>query len=145
MQSKNWVLALALMATTPAHALEYKLATSMPATERQAVKTLLLKADSLLPATLKQALQEVTVKVENIKGGDGRAIGVSSGRNRSITLAPSILPALIAGSENSAKTGRTHKTAYQEALATVLHETTHLYDYVNVHSAEEWKLSLIHI
>lgn len=137
-RSKMGLLVLALFCASQAHALEYKLATSLPATERQAVKNLLLKAQSLLPETLQQALEEVTVKIEPIKGGDGRAIGVSSGRARSITLAPSIMPALLAGPEKSALTGRTHKTAYQEALVTVLHETTHLYDYVNVHSQEEW-------
>ena len=134
------LMAFALMAGAQAQAFEYKLETKLPKEQRQAVLNVLAKAQSLLPEELKKAITtSVTVKVESIKSPHGAALGVASAKGNIISISKTFIPALLAGPERSALTGRQHKTEYEEALATVLHETTHLYDYANVHTDAEWK------
>ncbi|MBO9667526.1 MAG: DUF4105 domain-containing protein [Bdellovibrio sp.] len=131
---------LTILSALPAQAFEYKVTTSLWGADKIAVQNLLHKAESMLPATLKDSLSTVEIRFDNVRSsgrGHGTALGYTNYRFRNITLDRSLISEIVKGPEHSAKTVRVHKNMYNEALATILHETTHLYDMANVHPDDE--------
>ncbi|WP_413586307.1 DUF4105 domain-containing protein [Bdellovibrio sp. HCB274] len=131
-------LSLPLLTTVSAHAFEYRVVTPLTPVQKTAVQALLKEADQKLPETLKSALSTVDIRFDKLPSfGMSSAMGSASYSRRDLTLDTSTLAEIVKGPNSSTKTNRTHKTKYQEILATVLHETTHLYDFANVHSDSE--------
>ncbi|UYL10091.1 DUF4105 domain-containing protein [Bdellovibrio sp. SKB1291214] len=129
---------LPLITAVSAHAFEYQVVTPLSANQKAAVQALLKEADQRLPETLKSALSTVEIRFGKLPSfGLQRALGAASFSRRDLTLDNSTLAEIVKGPMNSTRTDRSHKTMYAEILATVLHETTHLYDFANVHSDSE--------
>ncbi|WP_413559827.1 DUF4105 domain-containing protein [Bdellovibrio sp. HCB209] len=126
-----------LLSAVTAHAFEYKLVTPLSGQQKSAVLALLAEADQKLPQSLKDALSTVDVRFNNLDSIGGHTIGVANPRRRDLTLDNKTLAEIMRGPQGSTKTARMHKNMYNEILATVIHETTHLYDLANVHSDDE--------
>lgn len=141
MKALNWTslvgLSLAtLLAPKAAWSLEYKVTTSLSSSERTVIANFLETAKQTLPKTVQDSLKTVNVKFEKIPVDD--VVGHASRFSSTITLKKDLIKDIAAGETGSRIVeGRTHKTAYREALATVLHETIHLYDLLNKHTPEE--------
>ncbi len=98
------------------------------------VRNFFAEAEDLIPTSMKKSfLKPVEVQFRSM---DQYAHG-TGGWNR-ITLNKNFIPHILKGKFQSAPSldpeGRItqHKTMYQLALATVLHETAHLYDFLNI-------------
>ncbi|WP_413291337.1 DUF4105 domain-containing protein [Bdellovibrio sp. HCB337] len=120
----------------------YQLKTELPPQEKVAVLALLDKAESMLPPNLKAAVKSIDVKIDEINlmapPGSGKQVIAGITKRGTITINKSYLGDIVAGPERARQTPqRQHKNAFNEALATVLHESTHVYDELNVHSSEE--------
>jgi hypothetical protein len=133
------LLSIGLLASDQALAFQFNLKTKLPPKEKAAVSDLLHKAEALLPPKMKIALGDVNVTVEDLSSfRDNKAAGMAS--RGGLILSQRYIPDVVAGPGSSRQTPkRQHKNAYDETLATVLHETTHLYDFLNLHSPEESK------
>ncbi len=129
---------LPLLMGVGANAFEYRLVTSLPANQRAAVQTLLKQAEEKLPEKLKAALSTVDVRFNDLPSVSVLSpnLGVSSFQRRDLTLNSSMLNEIVKGPEGATKT-QLHGNFYNAMLAVVLHETTHLYDFANVHSDQE--------
>ncbi|WP_413295344.1 DUF4105 domain-containing protein [Bdellovibrio sp. HCB185ZH] len=130
---------LPLLTGMMAHGFEYRLVTSLPANQRAAVQDLLKQAEQKLPETLKAALSTVDVRFSQLPSLSALSpnIGAASFQRRDLTINSLMLAEIVKGPQGSTRTSRTHGNMYNEVLATVLHETTHLYDFANVHSDSE--------
>ncbi|QDK44100.1 hypothetical protein DOM22_02480 [Bdellovibrio sp. ZAP7] len=130
---------LPLLTGVMAHGFEYRLVTSLPSDQRVAVQNLLKQAEQKLPETLKAALRTVDVRFDQLPSFSALSpnIGVASFQRRDLTINTLMLAEIVKGPQGSTRTTRTHGNMYNEVLATVLHETTHLYDFANVHSDSE--------
>ncbi|WP_413576943.1 DUF4105 domain-containing protein [Bdellovibrio sp. HCB290] len=129
---------LPLLTTVSASAFEYRVVTPLSPAQKTAVQVLLKEAEQKLPETLKSALSTVDIRFAKLPSfGLQSALGAASYSRRDLTLDNSTLAEIVKGPNNSKKTTRTHGNMYREILATVLHETTHLYDFANVHSDQE--------
>jgi hypothetical protein len=96
---------------------------------------MLKQAESLLPYSVKANLKSpLEVRFASISARKD-ALGVyAQGR---LTLDLKTVSEIRNGEANATPTRRTHKTLYREILATVLHETMHAYDYLNLHDSAE--------
>lgn len=102
---------------------------------------LLKKAESLLPLNLKAQFPKGIQVAFSLKGqAHGKALIRS--KNPKIALNTKLLEVLVLGENNSPPAKdekgniRVHKTAYKEAVASVIHETAHFYDYLNLQIPE---------
>ncbi len=109
--------------------------------EISAAQELLKKAESLLPQSLKVQFPQGIQVAFSLKGqAHGKALIQS--KNPKIALNSKLLDTLVLGENNSAQAKdekgniRLHKTAYKEALAAVIHEAAHFYDYLNLQIPE---------
>ncbi|WP_413583432.1 DUF4105 domain-containing protein [Bdellovibrio sp. HCB288] len=142
MKKPNFIHLLAfslpLFSVVSAQAFEYQLVTPLSSSQKVAVQALLKQAEQKLPETLKSALSTVEIRFAKLPSfGLQSALGAASYNRRDLTLDNSTLAEIVKGPLNSKKTDRKHQNMYAEILATVLHETTHLYDFANVHSDSE--------
>jgi hypothetical protein len=128
-----------LLIGVAANAFEYRLVTSLPANQRAAVLDLLKQAEQKLPEKLKAALSTVDVRFDRLESISVLSpnLGVASFQRRDLTLNSTMLGEIVKGPQGSMRTTRAHGNLYNEMLGTVIHETTHLYDFANVHSDQE--------
>lgn len=132
----------ALIITSGAHAsFIYKLTEGPSDKEfRSNAQSLLREADSLLPPSIKKLFkQPLEVRFEKIKGHNNKALGQLSWGG-SIRIDLKAIAEIRKGRSQATPTSRTHGSFYREILATVLHETIHAYDKLNIHSPEEWAM-----
>jgi hypothetical protein len=121
---------------------------STPATaEAASLFPFLLEVEGLLPPNLKQHFEK-GVRIQFSPLGPSRQSGEIRGRAlirvkpHTVALSSSLLADILAGRENSRPALdprgklRQHKTVYREAMATLLHETFHLYDYLNLQTPQ---------
>lgn len=106
-----------------------------------AAQQLLTKAEYLLPLSLKTQFPKGIQVAFSLKSqAHGKALIWS--KNPKIALNSKLLDIVVLGESNSAQAKdekgnlRLHKTAYKEALASVIHETAHFYDYLNLQIPE---------
>lgn len=123
-----------------AHAFEYRLAnTPTDPTFRKNAQVLLRQAEELLPASIKNVFKKpLQVRFESLKTQSEHALGKLS--RGAIIIDVKAIPEITRGEQNATLTGRSHKTFYREILATVIHETIHAYDELNVHDAVEARM-----
>lgn len=100
-----------------------------------AAQNLLNQATALLPTILKDRINQ-TVPVHFIQTPKD-VLGMAHKNKKEINLSTTLLPEIEKGAANATRTNRAHGDMYTEALATVLHETTHLYDDVVILSPDE--------
>ncbi|WP_095159021.1 DUF4105 domain-containing protein [Pseudomonas sp. Irchel 3E13] len=138
---RNWLLsgALALFSVPALADLQLVLQDdSLTSSQRQATQALLDEAMEKLPPSFKTRLDRtITVSWDARMPEDayGQASLVST-----LALNRRLLPSLTDGSAVTQNTGRPHGTVRQELLATVLHETTHIYDRARLWPDDERRL-----
>lgn len=134
---KAGIFVMITLLTGWAHAFEYHL-TKVPAdpTFRRNAQLLLKQAEEILPNSIKGAFRKpLEVRFESLKAHGDHALGKLSWGSIIIDL--KAIPEINRGEQNATPTNRTHKTFYREILATVVHETIHAYDRLNVHDSAE--------
>ncbi|WP_413291136.1 DUF4105 domain-containing protein [Bdellovibrio sp. HCB337] len=104
-----------------AHAFEYKLDGNVTPAQRQVLTQFFEKAKQTLPLKIKRQLPDIQVRFEKLTHNHGVIRGVTWGSQ--ITLSNGLMNEIERGSER--------------ALGTFLHETVHVYDNLNLHTAEE--------
>lgn len=109
-----------------AQAFEYKIEGNVTPAQKQVLTQFFEKAKQTLPPKIKRTLPDIIVRFEKLTHSDGVIRGVTWGSQ--ITLSSGLMAEIERGSER--------------ALGTFLHETVHVYDNLNLHTAEE--LSWIH-
>ncbi|MBO9666408.1 MAG: DUF4105 domain-containing protein [Bdellovibrio sp.] len=129
-----------LLLATKAHGMfSYKI-TEAPSDSafRAQAQILLKQAETLLPSSLKAAIgAPLEVRFASLNSKEGALGFYSQGR---LTLDLKTIPEIQKGEAQATSTSRTHKTLYREILATILHETVHAYDRLNLHDSTEKKL-----
>jgi hypothetical protein len=107
--------------------------------EIQPIQSFLQTAEKILPAKLKKEFPQ-GIRVQFSLTGQAHGKAISKSKAPLIAINKNLIKAIEAGEVNSLpaldEKGnlRIHKTVYREALATVLHETAHLYDFLNIQS-----------
>lgn len=112
----------------------------------------LKEAEAALPPRMKETISErVVVRFVglnpeirslpdcNSNAADGAQplkITLGQARSREVHLNALLLPEIVAGPARARKMSCGHGDYYRQALATLIHELVHLYDYKNVHSPE---------
>lgn len=127
----------ALLIPSSAWSLEYKLTTSLPASQKTIILNFLETGKSLLPKKVVDSVGTINLSFDDIKTRDGVSVGQVSRFSGRMTLSKNLINDIVAGESNSKTTNRIHKTVYKEAMATLLHETIHVYDNLNNHDKEE--------
>lgn len=132
----------ALLIPNAAWSLNYKLTAQLPASQKTIILNFLESGKALLPKKVQDSVGTINVTFDDIKARDGVSVGKISLFSGNMTLSKSLINDIVAGESNSKKTNRVHKTVYKEAMATLLHETIHVYDRLNNHDPEErqWML-----
>jgi hypothetical protein len=129
----------ALLIPNSAWSLEYNLTTQLPASQKTIILNFLETGKSLLPKKVVDSVSKINVSFDDIELRDGVAVGQVSRFTGKMTLSKTLIKDIVAGESNSKQTNRIHKTVYKEAMATLLHETIHVYDNLNNHDPEEQK------
>lgn len=159
---KRVLLLLPWILTSTAQAVEFKLASSISSSERVIVNQALEEVMKLVPEKFKIGLpSQVTIKVEALSGTQAMPInlcdvetdtkkqkikqsflyGKYSKLGNTLTLNTMVVKELGKGRINSPKIQCQHKSLYDQALATIIHELTHAYDWnlsKNVSSEREF-------
>jgi len=132
------ILIASTMTSALANASQFRFALdtkNLNTTQIQAAQNLLNQATALLPDVLKNRINQ-PVPVHFIATATD-VLGMAHKNKKEINLSTSLLPEIEKGPAHSTRTPRTHGDMYTEALATVLHESTHLYDDVVIFSPED--------
>nr|BFD64701.1 DUF4105 domain-containing protein [Bdellovibrio sp. HM001] len=140
MKKTGFIIAALLTMSCHAQAFQYVLSKG-PSDKafRKNAQILLQQAEALLPASIKQAFKKpVEVRFESLKEHGDHALGKLAWGSIRIDL--KAVPEILRGEKNATPTNRTHQTFYREILATVIHETIHAYDRLNVHDAQEARM-----
>jgi hypothetical protein len=139
MKSISTIFITILMTTQVQAKMLYKIGSSLKANEQAAFVELFHKAEALLPKKISTTINRtISVRVENLKNDKTEALAKIDAD--AIVLDTSVINEVVRGEANATPTNRAHKTFYREILATLLHETTHLYDFMNVHTDEEYRM-----
>ena len=132
------LLLASFLAPQAAWSLEYKLVTPLPASQKTIVLNFFESGKKLLPKVVQDSVQTINVGFDDLRpNAQGAALGNVSRLTGRMTLSKTLLADIVAGESNSKKSNRSHGTVYREALATLLHETIHVYDNLNKHTREE--------
>lgn len=146
---------LAVCANAYAHDLSLKYPSNMKASDKQVLEATMEEVAKILPPKLKETLpKNIEIRIEKLS--DHKAIpvdvckvaeekaddkdkdkkkpfvyGMYKQMGNSLTLNVPVIAELAKGRENSTQINCQHKSLYDQAIATIVHELTHAYDFNN--------------
>jgi hypothetical protein len=138
---RSFLILLAFVLSLNLYAVEFKIEGERPE-DVTVLRQSLAEALELLPESFVTALPaSIKVKTKQYSGPQSMPVGVCdstekarfrygeySSHSKTLTLNKALLPELARGRAQSTQINCRHKSLYDEALATIIHELTHAYD-----------------
>jgi len=138
---RSFLILLAFVLSLNLYAVEFEIEVGS-AQDRAVLNGAIQEAMDLLPEKFVSALPAtVKVKTKRFSGAQAMPVGVCdstekarfrygeySANSKTLTLNTALVPELARGRQASAQINCRHKSLYDEALATIIHELTHAYD-----------------